>query len=287
MPSSPSLLERVSESARLRWMRARKRLQQHLRLPRRPANQPAQIILVAGVQRSGTTMMMETLERSWQTDVYFRDAVAASDGYGSDAYMAMRAQAVRTPASHLIIKILRELHLAKSLLDDLAPARCVWCVRSVDDAVNSHLKLWSKMRAYLGRIVEDRDAAGWRGRGMSDATHEIVQRYYHPDMSSASAVALFWYFRHVLFFEQGLDRDARVRMLRYERLVTNPSKEFGDLFDFLGLTYTPEISRDVFATSIRRDPAPDISPAVRALCDDLMARFDAQGASVERGLAAR
>ena len=54
-------------------------------------------------------------------------------------------------------------------------------------------------------------------------------------------------------------------------------------FDFLKLSYRPRIARLLFSTSIKRRPVPEIEPAVRAVCRDLTARFEAV-TSAGRGL---
>ena len=110
---------------------------------------------------------------------------------------------------------------------------------------------------------------------MSDATHARVRTLYHPEMTEASAAALTWYFRNVLFFETGLDRDARVRLVRYENLVTAPEEQFRTICGFLGIPFSPRISSIVTASSIRKNPPPTIEPSVRQVCDELANRFDA------------
>jgi hypothetical protein len=93
-------------------------------------------------------------------------------------------------------------------------------------------------------------------------------------VNDASAVALFWYFRNILFFEQGFDADDRVLPVRYEWLVTNPHKGFRRVFDYVGIQYSPRTTAKVFTSSIRKAPPPDIEPRIRALCDSLVARFE-------------
>jgi hypothetical protein len=86
---------------------------------------------------------------------------------------------------------------------------------------------------------------------------------------------MMWYYRNVLYFEQGLERDPRVLLVRYEALVTRPEQEFPRIFQFLNIPYSPWISRHVFASSVRRKAPPVIDQPIQTLCQGLSERFDA------------
>jgi len=231
-------------------------------------------VFVAGVQRSGTNMMMDVLERSLDTDVYHERDERAFDGYEMRPPEVIHAIVERSPAPRVVVKALCELHALGALLDEFMPACAVWMFRDYDDVVNSHIRRWTGMPAAIGQIVEDRDgAAGWRGRGMSDETLEIVTRLHREGLDNPSACALFWYFRNALYFERGLDRDARVRLVEYERLVTDPEAGFRDLFAFAGLAFRPSLVDGISSSPVQAARRPEIAPAVRALCESMHARL--------------
>lgn len=269
-----TLLDRVMHKASKRCWLLKKQMVQTLHSDHNKSA-TKQAVFVAGVQRSGTNMMMDVLEQSYDTDVYHETDNRAFEDYEMRPRTVIHRLVNTSKASVVVIKALCELHEVRQLLDEFAPAKGIWIVRDFADVVNSHLALWTSMPRNLGLIVKDRNAAGWRGRGMSDATHALVKKLYHPDMSNASACALFWYFRNILFFEQGLDRDERVSLMYYESLVTNPAEQFSRLLDFLGIQYSPRITSMVFATSVRKRSPRDIDPAIREICEALAARFNA------------
>jgi hypothetical protein len=273
MPPSSNLFHRALRKAQRQAFLVSKDLLQRATRGR-AGDGGKQVVLVAGVQRSGTNMMMNVLERSLETDVYHERDPRAFDSYEMRPRHVIRKLIDRSPASCMVIKSLCELQDLAALLDEFAPARAVWVVRDFDDVVNSHLRLWTGMPESIRRIVEDGDTAGWRGRGMSRETLALLRDHYHADLDIPSACALFWYFRNVLFFEQHLDRNPLVRLVRYEHLVTHPHETFGSLFEFLGLRYTPRISRHVFASSVRKAEPPKIDPAIRRLCEGLTLRFE-------------
>lgn len=240
----------------------------------RVASKPVSLLVfVAGMQRSGTNMLMDVLERSWLTDLYHETDSRAFDTYEMRQRPVIHALVLRSRAPVFVIKALCELDQIKSLLDEFTPAKSVWVVRDYNDAVSSALVSFRNFTHQVGRIATDRNSDGWRGRGMSDMTHMLVRRLYTPEMNDATAAALIWYFRNVLYFEQSLQHDPRVLLAHYEDMVTAPEREFSRIFDFLGLEYSPFVIRKVFASSIRRRPLPPIAEPVRELCEELAQRM--------------
>ena len=117
----------------------------------------------------------------------------------------------------------------------------------------------------------------WRGAGMSVETQCFLQEVVAQDIDERSAAALMWYYRNVLFFEQGLHRDPRVRLVCYDDLMSAPHDVLPDLFGFAGITYSPRCARLVGAPTYPRaaEASPLISSLVAARCTDLTTRFRA------------
>ncbi|HEY9150050.1 MAG TPA: sulfotransferase [Gammaproteobacteria bacterium] len=238
------------------------------------ASLPA-VSFVAGVQRSGTNMLMDVLERSFVTDVIHERDRRAFERFQMREPAVIRALVEGSRGGNFIIKSLCELQHLTCLMEEFAPARTVWIVRDYNDVVNSMRVSFGNQAKQVKRIAKDRDSDGWQGQGMSDTTHALVKERVHPEITDVSAAALIWYFRNQLFFDQGFDRDPRVLLVRYESLVTQPTLEFQRIFAFLELPYRPWHSRKVVAHSIRKARQPEIEPAVRELCEAMTARFEA------------
>ncbi|MCW8874202.1 MAG: sulfotransferase [Gammaproteobacteria bacterium] len=238
------------------------------------ASLPA-VSFVAGVQRSGTNMLMDVLERSFVTDVIHERDRRAFERFQMREPAVIRALVEGSRGGHFIIKSLCELQHLTCLMEEFAPARTVWIVRDYNDVVNSMRVSFGNQAKQVKRIAKDRDSDGWQGQGMSDTTHALVKERVHPEITDVSAAALIWYFRNQLFFDQGFDRDPRVLLVRYESLVTQPTLEFQRIFAFLELPYRPWHSRKVVAHSIRKARQPEIEPAVLELCEAMTARFEA------------
>nr|MCU0843190.1 sulfotransferase [Thiobacillaceae bacterium] len=220
---------------------------------------PRTHVFVAGMQRSGTNMLIETLEWSPYTDVYHETDPRAFDNYEMRPLSVIQELARRSSAPFFVIKSLCELDLLRQLLEECAPAKVVWIVRHYHDSTNSAIRSFGNFVPQLKRLSKNKDSDGWRGRGMSDASQDLIRRLAHPDMGEASAAALTWYYRNVLFFEQGLDRDPRVALIAYEDLVHDPTPRLAALCDFLGVPgFSPWMTRFIHAASVRKAAPPPL-----------------------------
>jgi hypothetical protein len=232
-------------------------------------------VFVAGMQRSGTNMLMDVLEESLETDVYHERDPRAFDNYRMRGRVEIKGLMDSSSARVFIIKALCELQDLTDLMEVFAPAKTVWIVRHYDDVVNSMLRSFGNMAKQVQRITRDRDSSGWLGLGMSDSTHETLKNTVTESLDDTSASALQWYFRNMLFFDQLFDSDDRVLLVGYEQLVSHPVDEFERIYKFIGLEFSPRVVRKVTPRSIGKLPSPDIAPPVRDLCDELLHRFHA------------
>ena len=274
MAREKNLLQRIARRAEYETVLALKHVYHEAR-SWRGTNNERELTFVAGVQRSGTNMLMDVLEQSFATDVYHERDTRAFDHYQMRDTHTIQTLVEKSKAPKFIIKSLCELQHLTQLMEQFAPAKVVWIVRDYHDVVNSMLVSFGNQAKQVLRIREDRSSDGWLGEGMSDTTHALLRRLAHANIDDSSAAALSWCFRNILFFEQGFHRDSRVKLVRYESLVNTPATQFPQIFDFIGIPYRPWHSRKVVASSIRRRTPPVIEAPVRAACDELLQRFDA------------
>ena len=186
-------------------------------------------MLVIGVPRSGTNMVMQALDNRWDTDVFHEADPRLFDDYelrGDEVLARFRG---RSRARLFVAKALLDLHRVAELRALFAPCRLIWVYRRVDAMVASHQAKWPEGREFLEDIVRDRAAADWRGLGMSDDSWARLKAVFRPSLSNASCVALFWWFRNRLLFEQGLAADPDCLRVNYEGLVSDPLAAWGKL----------------------------------------------------------
>jgi hypothetical protein len=256
------------------WALAVKKSLYHGLKPARKQEQ--QRLFVAGMQRSGTNLVMEVIEHSLSTDVYHEYDVRAFKDYKMRSPDEIEQLVARSRAEHFVIKSLCELDELSELMDRFEPARTVWIVRRCDDVVNSMLRSFKNMAAQVHRIMDDKDdEEEWLAHGMTDDTYERVAACVGEDLTDGDASALQWYFRNMLFFNQGFEQDDRVCLVFYEDLVTQPEVEFGRVFAFAGIDFRSDYVSKVSTRSIRKNQPPQLSEPVQRLCDELYKRFQA------------
>jgi hypothetical protein len=259
----------VDQARRLRKSRWQRR---HLDpgAPRRP-------VFVVGCHRSGTNMVMWTVERSPEVWVYHEHRLSpAFWEYRLRSTETLQRVIRRSPAPVVLFKPVCDSHLTDRLLARHEGSRAIWIYRRYQDVTNSAVRNFGPhQRDMLGWIARgDYDLLGWRGERLRPDFVELVQELYREDMSFEEASALIWYNRTGGYFDQGLDRDEHVLLVRYEDLVGGSEAGFRRVFDFLRVGFNTAFLDRVFASSIGKDEFPPIGDRVRGLCEELTQRLD-------------
>jgi hypothetical protein len=236
-----------------------------------------QLLFVSGVQRSGTTLLLELLELSPEARVFHEGSRVAFENFMMRDVETIRRLYEKSPATLIALKALHEAHKLPSLLEAAPSAKAIWIYRHYDAVVRSTVRTWPGGRNQIDDVVRDPATGGWRGLGMSASTLATLRRHYRPDIDDYTAQALFWWWRNELVFDLGLAHDARVFILRYESLLRDPPQKIAELCRFAGLEperTMPSIIRGERAAI----PELPIEPSVRALCDAQLAKLDALAA---------
>lgn len=231
------------------------------------------VVFLGGVQRSGTNMIMDILDRSPDTEVYHERDPRAYHNFQLKEQGVIRHLA-RSRSPCVIFKTLCDNDRLATLMSEFSRTSAIWVYRHFDEVVASHLAIRSWGRNQIDDLVHDRMAAGWRGRGMTDETWETVKRHYHSDLSRASAIALFWFYRNQLFFDQKLDVDPRVYMIKYAEFLSDPPAEVLKLAAFLDIRTTSRMVRYPHWRFIRRRRVMSIDQTIRELCGTMFRRLE-------------
>ena len=131
-------------------------------------SQYRQVVFVAGMQRSGTNMLMDTLERSFSTDVYHEWDGRAFDNYQMKDRATIQRLLEDSCGQQFVIKALCELQDLTQLMTDFDDSRTLWIFRDYQDVVNSMIRSFGNMDAQIFRLVDDPDSEAWLGNGMSE-----------------------------------------------------------------------------------------------------------------------
>ena len=178
---------------------------------RAPRNQ-RKVVLIFGCQRSGTTMLQQTvLDRSWRVliiEEHDRRVVGRHHEPGETAwqdYTTVLQRLRRAPFELVVAKPLVESDRATELMDAAQPVKAIWMLRHYDGVARSNVKRFGMDNPYRDlQPFCDGDLLDWRCRGAAKETRETVIELMREGLSPLDAAALFWWARNQLYFDQHL-----------------------------------------------------------------------------------
>jgi hypothetical protein len=231
------------------------------------------VLLVTGQQRSGTNMLMEAFERNWCTDVYHETDPRAFESYQMRDLKTIQSIVASSKAKLVVIKALCEAQRIRDLLDSFPGALAIWAVRNYHDVSDSMARQFSSTADILNKMRDDPAIGGWRGERLSPSTQTLLDDCIDDKTTEISAAAFQWYMRNQLYFDQGFDRDRRVKLVFYENLVKQPMSTFNGIASFLGIDFDPSMVSDFHTDSIARGRRATIDSRIENLCQQLLGRL--------------
>lgn len=289
MVQKMSLVQRAPAALSKRIRKASKLVYQTARW--RSIDRP-KILFIVGCMRSGTTLMTRLFDADLGCRVFgeFSELSSADKVHGIRLNplpdVAGVLQRVRAPL--VVAKPLVETQNVRTLLNYFAGSKALFMYRRYVEVALSDLAKFGQGNGVDNiRPIAEGCAHNWRSEGASPAVRALIRKLYSPQMRPHDAAALFWYARNQLFFDLDLQSSSTVMLCQYERLVRQPLEVMREIYDLLEVP-CPDLSRttaQVHASSIRKSAALDLSPEVRAVCDELQQRLDAHHAQQRDRLA--
>ena len=238
------------------------------------------VVFIMGIQRAGTSLMYWVFERDLDVKIY-RESSELTTGdtlehVRLNPLSSVRARLARDRASLIVLKPLVESQRVHELMGTFPGSRVLWQYRHYQDVASSNLKAFGMDNGVkdLRPFVAD-DADNWRSQNSTAETRDTIRRFFREDMNPYDAAALFWWARCRLYFDLNLAGDPRVLLCRYEDLATDPAATMRHIYAFLGRPYPGDhIVRDVHPQSVGKGRVSRLSPAVDALCAELLDRLD-------------
>ena len=249
-------------------------------LVNRQQKQPG-VYFISGVQRSGTTMILEILNRSADTEVFFEGDGRAYRQFGLCSDRTLETLRAESSAAVLVVKNFTRAHLMSEMLNSFDEVKVCWAFRNYEDVISSNIKRFEQKRNFLDDIVKDRNAGVWRARGMTDVTYEQIRSVYHAGLNDESAQALFWYYRNQLLFDQNLNEDERVLVFDYDRLLSSTYEQLSILCRHVGIRCNNSMVKHVRIPTHSTNRSLLIDTRVRTLCNEMYDRLNTIANSVE------
>jgi hypothetical protein len=221
-----------------------------------------------GCGRSGTSMLVLQLGRSWQIDLYNENNQDAFAHWRLRPLPVIREIVSRSHAPLTLFKPILDTYRARLLLEQFPEARILFAYRHYDDVVNSSLKKFGVNNRinHVNAWVKE-DFAEFADLRPPVETQASVCSHWRPGLSPESGAALYWLFQNRLFFDLGLAADRRARLVCYEEVVSNPTAELAAICDFLEIRFEPAMAAGIFDSSVQRAPAPALDEPLRRSCD--------------------
>lgn len=231
-------------------------------------------VFIFGEQRSGTNMLINTLNRSIETECFFETDDKAFNAYRLKNQAKLKNLFENASARCVILKSISDSQHANYLLRNFHRAKGIWIYRNYFDVINSSLKNFKEHYKVLEYIVQDPQKAGWRCEKLNKESLELVNTYYEKKVSDASARGLIWYIRNKLFFDQMLMTNNDVLLVKYEQLVLNPKEHFQTIFKFLNIEFKDKFVDKIFSSSVKKDKKNKIDNEIEILCNSLYNKLE-------------
>lgn len=228
-------------------------------------------LMLFGVQRSGTSMLMNVLDLHTNTQVFTEDAQSdIYDDYRLRGKEVISKAILDARAPVVCFKPISDSHIARTYIERFPEGRYVWVMRHYLDVAASSVKKWPEHGSRAIRIVcRGGVGGGWFQEGVSAETEEILRSIDQDHLTEFDYACLVWWARNRCFFEQELGIFNNVALVFYERLLDGDLKR---LFDFAGLSFDERYGRYI-RVSAARSRYPVVSPVVAELCEGLQDKF--------------
>lgn len=232
------------------------------------------LLVVCGAQRSGTTMLLEALEKVASLQVHHESSDKVMRDFRLVSLAEVQAVLGAARGSGVVIKPLTDSQWLDRLLANIDGSRAVWMFRNWTDVVNSSARKWPGHGADILAAFRrgDHRWLGWRSERLAAPTRARFDELcadvnVEDDLGSWAA---WWWLRNRHFFDLGLDVSPDfVRPVCYEELVVAPSRWLDEICAFAGFP-VPEVSGDeVHARSVRRSAPPAVPASVAEACEQL------------------
>ncbi|MGD8751139.1 MAG: sulfotransferase domain-containing protein [Anaerolineales bacterium] len=247
-----------------------------LQLWHNPAGYSLPVFLL-GCGRSGTTMLVQQLNKSWQVKLYNEDHPAAFQNWTLRDLNTIEELIGRSFAPVTLFKPILDTYRARILLSGFPEAKVLFAFRHYEDVINSLLRFEKKrkMRKRLSLveswIIEDFEQFSLAP--LPERTKDFIKIRWNNSLSQESGAALWWLFYNSLFFDLELHLDKRVKIVHYGSVVSEPQKEFRKLCSFIDIQFEISMIEGIYSSSVKRYPAPEIDHQIREDCRILWQRL--------------
>ena len=239
-------------------------------------NSGQQVLFILGAQRSGTNMLVSVFDKFPFSRTYNEDDPSAFSKTMRIKSPGHIRALLDCPASLIVFKPIIDSHKAREFLNEYPNSKIIWIYRNYLDVANSATVKWKDAQRHIVRHIAEKNNSWDRyyTEALTDQDRDFVRSLYSKDMSEVSAGVLNWYLRNRLFFKLDLEKEERVLLVNYERLVLNPDREFSRIGQWLGVGFDPSYYHHLFKTSVKKSDPDEIDDEIQEISQDLWLRLE-------------
>jgi hypothetical protein len=237
-------------------------------------------VFVVGCQRSGTTMLVHNLNRSWEVELFNEDNPKAFHNYELFDLEVVSRLVRQSYAQAVLFKPIVDTYRTHLLLQIFPESKVLFLFRHFDDIVNSMLRTFGDdAKRHVDWWLES-DFETFSPFLPTPETQKLIHTLYQPNLNVESVSALYWLLQNRFYFDLNLSQDSRVKLIQYESLVQTPETSFREICDFMEIEFRSSMIKNVRTSSITRYAPPQIDSSIRSACHKLWGclctQFEAQ-----------
>jgi hypothetical protein len=230
---------------------------------------------LVGCGRSGTSMIVFHLDRSWQIDLYNENNPQAFRNFRLRGPAQVDALVEQSFARVALFKPILSTQQSRHLLSRFPDSKVIFAYRHFYDVINSSILRFGPA-SWLDRVNKwgVNDFSEFGEIQPPEPTKEWLFSLWRENLSPADGIAIYWLFYNQLYFDLQLNKHKRAMLVKYESIAKEPRLEFTRVSKFMEIEFEPAFVEGVYLSSVKKGAPADLSPGIKEECDNLWERLN-------------
>lgn len=256
--------------------KAKRRGRHYLKLAYQRLNPSSdtQPVFILGSGRSGTDIVASCLSKGWDVELINEDNPKAFNNWRLKSLESV-SHAVNASGARLVMfKPIVETLRANEFQEAFPGGSIIFVMRNPYDAINSMVRFFGEGHVKAVKSWVETDFA--HQPQAPEELRSFIVSHCHADMSLEDAAGLYWLLYNSSYTFLDLQSSSRVTKIQYESLVQKPDETMQEICDFLGMSWSPSMTDEVYAKSVGKNRKPDMTPAIEERCSEVWAQLTAE-----------
>ncbi len=230
------------------------------------------VLLIVGCQRSGTTILIDTLQKDDRLEVHGEGSPVVMHDYRLLSVPALQQARSSSDSPLLVAKPICDSHQVRDILSRIPGSKALWLFRDWRDATNSMIRKWP---GHFPEVIDkfrcrDHDWLEWRSESVFGELEAELMALAEAVVEESDAAAVFWWLRNQWYQRLGgPSRPELIRPVCYEELVSSPDHWLRAIYEFSGIPAPTPLKHDLHVGSIARNSHNPTPAKIADACQDL------------------